>query len=169
MSLAEEMEKAFLEESPPTLQQEVSKAEEQTIEGQHNYFEDLGSALYDWCKGAVAGAEEVGRAATARGANVPADYLDEQALERPELTPAQQQTEDWYQKAVDTFNDETTKPVMVAAALSGLPGVSQVGALAMIPMMAEDWSQNVEKEGTVQGTVSTALNMVPLVGSYRQT
>ena len=173
MSLAEEMEKAFLDENAkPTLQQEVSKAEEQALEGQHSFvsnaFEDLGSALYDWAKGAVAGAEEVGRAASVRGAELPADYLDEQALEKPELTPAQQATEDWYQKAVDTFNDETTKPVMVAAALSGLPGVSQLGAMAMLPMMAEDWSQNVEKEGAVQGTVSTALNIAPIVGSVRQ-
>ena len=109
--------------------------------------------------------------ALGRGANVPAEYLDEYVSDKdkPELTPEQQQVEDWYQKAVNTFNDETTKPVMVAAALSGLPGVSQMGALAMLPMMAEDLSENVEKEGVVSGTATTALNMLPVIGSYRQT
>lgn len=154
----------------PTLTQFTKAAEEETTKKQHEVWEDLGSALYDWCKGAVAGAEEVGRAASARGANLPAEYLDkEQSLETPELTPEQQQVEDWYQKAVNTFNDETTKPVMVAAALSGLPGVSQLGAMAMLPMLGEDWSKNVEKEGVISGTASTALNMLPVIGSYRQT
>ena len=45
--------------------------------------EELGGALYDWLQGAKQGAEEVGRAATQVGASVPADYLDEQALEVP--------------------------------------------------------------------------------------
>ena len=157
-------------DTPPTLSKTSQLAEEETTKKQHEVWEDLGSAMYDWAKGAIAGAEEVGRAASARGANLPAEYLDkEQSLETPELTPEQQQIEDWYQKAVNTFNDETTKPVMVAAALSGLPGVSQMGALAMLPMMAEDLSENVEKEGVVSGTATTALNMLPVIGSYRQT
>ena len=181
-SLFERMKKDFenFENLPPTLQQFTEKAEEETTEQQKEVWENLGSDLYDWAKdlvsatddwakGAVAGAEEVGRAATVRGANVPADYLDEQALEKPELNQTQQKVEDWYQKAVDTFNDETTQPVMVAAALSGLPGLSEMGALAMLPKMAEGLSENIEKEGVVQGATSTALDMVPLVGSYRQT
>ena len=175
MSIAEEMQKDWDSKTPsPSLSKQIRQAEEETTDRQHNFvsnaFEDLGSALYDWCKGAVAGAEEVGRAASARGANVPAEYLDEYVsdTDKPELTPEQQQVEDWYQKAVNTFNDETTKPVMVAAALSGLPGVSQLGAMAMLPMMAEDLSQNVEKEGVVSGTASTVLNMAPIIGSYRQ-
>ncbi len=179
MSIAEEMQRDWdsldsQKTSPLSIQKQSAMAEEETSDRQHqfmsNAIEDLGSALYDWCKGAVAGAEEVGRAASARGANVPAEYLDEYVSDKdkPELTPEQQQVEDWYQKAVNTFNDETTKPVMVAAALSGLPGVSQLGAMAMLPMLGEDWSKNVEKEGVISGTASTALNMLPIIGSYRQ-
>ena len=169
MSIAEDMQKEWDSNTPPSLQKQERQAEEKAQAGRTAYFEDLGSALYDWAKGAIAGAEEAGRAASVRGANVPADYLDEQALEKPELTLEQQQTEDWYQKAVNTFNDETTRPVMVAAALSGLPGVSQLGAMAMLPMIGEDLSRNVEKEGIVGGTTSTLLNMAPIVGSVRQT
>lgn len=176
MSIAEEMSKDWNSQKTPPLsiQKQSAMAEEETSDRQHkfvaNAFEDLGSALYDWCKGAVAGAEEVGRAASARGANLPAEYLDEYVSDKdkPELTNEQQQVEDWYQKAVNTFNDETTKPVMVAAALSGLPGLSQLGAMAMVPMMAEDLSHNVEKEGVVSGTATTVLNMAPIIGSYRQ-
>ena len=159
----------MLADDSPTLEDQVEKAETKAEQGQNLYWRDMGSALYDWAKGAVEGAEEVGRAASNRGANVPAEYLDEQALEKPELTPEQQQSEDWYQKAVDKFNEESTQPLMVAAALSGIPGVSQLGAMGMLPMLAKDLQSNVEKEGVVSGTVSTGLNLVPFLGSYRMT
>lgn len=167
MSLEDEMLKQMLSDDSPTIDQQIEQAEVKAGEGRNLYWRDMGSALYDWAKGAVAGAEEIGRAASSRGANVPADYLDEQALETPELTPEQQQSEDWYQKAVDKFNEETTQPLMVAAALSGIPGVSQFGLMGMMPMLAKDLERNVEKEGVVSGTTSTLLNMAPFVGSYR--
>ena len=168
-SLQDEMLQKMLADDSPTLEDQVEKAEAKAEQGQNLYWRDMGSALYDWAKGAVEGAEEVGRAASNRGANVPAEYLDEQALEKPELTPEQQQSEDWYQKAVDKFNEESTQPLMVAAALSGIPGVSQLGAMGMLPMLAKDLQSNVEKEGVVSGTVSTGLNLVPFLGSYRMT
>ena len=170
MSLEDEMLKKMLaNDAPPTIEEQVEEAEAKAEQGQNLYWRDMGSALYDWAKGAIAGAEEVGRAATNLGANVPADYLDEQALETPELTPEQQQAEDWYQKAIDKYNEETTQPLMVAAALSGIPGVSTVGAMGMLPMMVKQLQTNVEKEGIVSGTVSTGLDMVPFLGSYRMT
>ena len=170
MSLEDEMLKKMLaDDAPPTIEEQVEEAEAKAEQGQNLYWRDMGSALYDWAKGAIAGAEEVGRAATNLGANVPADYLDEQALETPELTPEQQQAEDWYQKAIDKYNEETTQPLMVAAALSGIPGVSTVGAMGMLPMMVKQLQTNVEKEGIVSGTVSTGLDMVPFLGSYRMT
>ncbi len=173
--LAEAILKSFDKyATQPTLTSFSKAAEEETEKRQHEVgravWEDLGSAMYDWCKGAVAGAEEVGRAASVRGANLPAEYLDkEQSLEIPELTAEQQQAEDWYQKAVNTFNDETTQPLLVAAAFSGVPGLSQFGAMSMLPRVGEDWAENVEKEGVVSGTATTALNMLPVIGSYRQT
>ena len=170
MSLEDEMLKKMLSnDAPPTIEEQVEEAEAKAEQGQNLYWRDMGSALFDWAKGAIQGAEEVGRAATNRGANVPAEYLDEQALETPELTPEQQQAEDWYQKAVDKYNEETTQPLMVAAALSGIPGVSTVGAMGMLPMIVKQLQTNVEKEGIVSGTVSTGLDMVPFLGSYRMT
>lgn len=59
-------------DTPPTLSKTSQLAEEETTKKQHEVWEDLGSAMYDWAKGAIAGAEEVSRAASARGANLPA-------------------------------------------------------------------------------------------------
>ena len=168
-SLQDEMLKKMLSDDSPTIEDQVEQAEAKAEQGQNLYWRDMGSAMYDWAVGAVQGAEEVGRAASNRGANVPADYLDEQALEKPELTPEQQQSEDWYQKAVDKYNEESTQPLLVAAALSGIPGVSQFGAMGMLPMLAKDLQSNVEKEGVVGGTTSTVLNLLPFIGSYRMT
>lgn len=123
--------------------------------------EELGGALYDWVQGARQGAEEVGHAATQVGATVPADYLDEQALETPELDQTSQAAVDWYEKAKDTFKDETVQPIAMTAAL-----VHPVGMAAMVPFLINSTKEDIEKAGITQATKNFVYNFLPGTGFY---
>ena len=123
--------------------------------------EELGGALYDWLQGAKQGAEEVGRAATQVGATVPADYLDEQALEVPELDDSGQAAVDWYEKATDTFKNETVQPVAMGAAL-----LHPIGMAAMVPFLINNTREDIEKVGVSQAAKNFAYNMTPGTGFY---
>lgn len=123
--------------------------------------EELGGALYDWLQGAKQGAEEVGRAATQVGASVPADYLDEQALEVPELDDSGQAAVDWYEKATNTFKNETVQPVAMGAAL-----LHPIGMAAMVPFLINNTREDIEKVGVSQAAKNFAYNMTPGTGFY---
>lgn len=123
--------------------------------------EELGGALYDWLQGAKQGAEEVGRAATQVGATVPADYLDEQALEVPELDDSGQAAVDWYEKATNTFKNETVQPVAMGAAL-----LHPIGMAAMVPFLINNTREDIEKVGVSQAAKNFAYNMTPGTGFY---
>ena len=123
--------------------------------------EELGGALYDWLQGAKQGAEEVGRAATQVGATVPADYLDEQALEVPELDDSGQAAVDWYEKATNTFKNETVQPVAMGAAL-----LHPIGMAAMVPFLINNTREDIEKVGVSQAAKNYAYNMTPGTGFY---
>lgn len=145
----------------------IEDAIETTDAKRHEAIRDATiSAASDWAKGAIAGAEEVGRAATAMGATLPPEALDKTALEQPELTKEQQKVLDWYEDAKDTFNEETTKPLVNAMALSLIPGVRQAGWAASAWFLLKQMAQDYEREG-VSGVGSSLLDMAPFFGSYR--
>lgn len=159
-----DLEKEFYEFN--SLESLSEQAEQQRHEIVHN---ELAGALMDWAKGAIEGAEEVGRSAVNRAQNVPTAYLDPTDLEHntTELTPEQQKAEDWYQKAIDTFNEETTKPLVNAMALSFIPGVQQAGWASSLWFLGKQMSENYEKEG-IAGVGTSFLDLAPIIGSVRQ-
>lgn len=129
----------------------------------HNAFADLGDMLYDYAKGALQGADEVGRAATQVGAVAP-EALDDMALEPPSLSPEQQKAVDWYDDATYTFKDETVKPVAITAALLG----GGYGALTMAPFIINDTVEQAKEKGLGEAAIELGKNMVPLYSSVQQ-
>ena len=139
-----------------------AKKKEQAIHG------DLADAITEWAVGAVAGAEEVGRAAANMGANLSPEqvqerlvtgYADESQMATPEL-----ESLDWYNKAVEVVQEETVQPAVTTAALLG----SNVAAAAMLPFIINKFIKTSQGEGVGHAALTTAKDLLPIIGSVEQ-
>ena len=138
---------------------QIKDAEKYAEDFRHD---EMGGALYDWLVGAKQGIEEIGRSAANMGANVPADYLDEMALEKPELSPLAQAAAHRYDVAVQNFKNETVQPVALGAAMMG----SSLGLAASVPFLINSTVEDAEANGVTQATKNLAYNLSPGTGFY---
>ena len=151
MSIFDEMQGLNLEPD----KSELDIAIENTEKFEARFREDNAEALSDWWDGAIQGAEEVGRAATAVAAQNPA-YFDEYTTDPVEMTPELQKAVEWHEEAKEVFRQETVRPAAMGASVLG-----GVGFATYLPFMAEDYLAEVDKKGFVDATVDTAKSFVP--------
>lgn len=150
---------------------EVIEKEIKTFEDKT--YKDISDAIYDWAKGAVQGTQEVMRASDNLLAQDPdmlyAGFGTQEIMHGNEKTQEQEKAHSWYEKAVETFNEETVKPVVTTAALLG----SSYGAALMMPFILNDWDKKAKDKGGSAGaygeaTLDTFTDMLPFYGSYKQ-
>ena len=148
------------------LEREVEHFEDKT-------HKDLSDAIYDWAKGAVQGTQEIMRASDNLLTQDPdmlyAGFGTQEIMRGVDKTETQKDAHSWYDKAVETFNEETVKPAVTTAALLG----SSYGAALMLPFIVNDWDKKAkDKGGTAaaygEATLDTFTDMLPLYGSYKQ-
>lgn len=143
----------------------ITQAKDEIQQKRHAAFADLGNMFVEYAEGAIAGAEEVGRAATQMGATMTPEQIKERMLtglaDTTDMTDEQQASLKYYDKATKTFKDETVRPVMMTApAFFGTAGFA-----AMAPFLIESTKEDAEKYGYSTAAKNFVKNAIPLYGT----